>query len=715
MVLPRKASLYLIVLLLMGCQEADPSRGWEAYKADATSSSYSPLRQISTKNVDQLEMAWTYRTGDLDPERHPGRGMETNPIIVDDVLYGVSPHLKVFALDAATGEEQWVFDPFEGEQSSGQLRAVVYWEDEASADQRILFTAGTWLYALDADTGTLMSDFGRNGRVSLNVGVRRDPERTSVRASSPGIIYEDLLIMGSAVGEGRDAAPGDIRAYDVRTGEIAWTFHTIPRPGEPGADTWNMPPEALRRQGGANNWAGMSLDRARGIVYVPTGSPAYDFYGGNRPGKNLYGSTLLALDAATGARIWYYQTVHHDLWDYDLPAPPNLVTLEQHGETVDAVAQITKQGFTFVFNRVTGEPLFPIEERPVPRSRIEGEAAWPTQPFPTKPEPLARQHLTPETVTNISPAARDSVLAELVGYRNEGLFTPPDSAGTVVLPGTRGAVNWGGATHDPGTGVLYVNVSEVPQISTVRKVGDAPSGPEPLVAKGQAFYAQNCATCHGPDRKGRPPTYPALTSLEGRRAAQEVLRVVEGGGSMMPAFPTITEEEKDALIAFLFDQRRSAGSGPHASSGGSAGQDGRYVDVTAYKLFRGPNGYPAIEPPWGMLVAVDLNTGETKWTVPLGAHPELIERGLPSTGMLSIGGPIATAGGLIFIAGTKDRTFRAFDKATGEQLWEAALPTGAFATPATYMSEGRQYVVIAVGGGRGTPPGDYYIAFALPE
>jgi quinoprotein glucose dehydrogenase len=705
----------LIVLLLVGCQEADPSRGWETYKADATSSSYCPLRQISTKNVDQLEMAWTYRTGDLDPERHPGRGIETNPIIVEDVLYGVSPHLKVFAIDAATGEERWVFDPFEDEASSGQLRAVVHWDDAAGGDRRILFTAGTWLYALDADTGTLVSDFGRKGRVSLNVGLRRDPDSISVHASSPGIVYQDLLIMGSAVGEGRDAAPGDIRAYDVRTGEIVWTFHTIPQPGEPGADTWNIPPEALRRQGGANNWAGMSLDRERGIVYVPTGSPVYDFYGGNRPGKNLYGSTLLALDAATGERIWHYQTVHHDLWDYDLPAPPNLVTLEREGEVVDAVAQITKQGFTFLFNRVTGEPLFPIEERPVPRSHIEGEAAWPTQPFPTKPEPLARQHLTPETVTDISPEARDSVLAALAGYRNEGLFTPPDPAGTVVLPGTRGAVNWGGAAHDPASGILYVNVSEVPQISTVQRVGSASSGPETLLAKGRAFYTEHCATCHGSNRKGRPPTYPALTDLEGRRSAQEVLHVVERGGGMMPAFPTITGEEKEALIAFLFDQQQSAESGPHASGDESVGQGGRYVDVTAYKLFRGPDGYPAIEPPWGKLTAVDLNTGEMEWTVPLGAHPELAEQGRPPTGMLSIGGPIVTAGGLIFIAGTEDRKLRAFDKDTGEQLWETTLPTGAFTTPATYMTRGRQYVVIAVGGGRGTPPGDYYIAFALPK
>lgn len=706
--------IFFLLLILVGCQGEQPDPDWETYKADRTSSSYSALDQINTENVDQLEVAWTYRTGDLDPKNHPGSGIETNPIVVDDVMYGVSPHLKVFAVDATTGEEQWQFDPLKDEEAGGRQRAVVYWEDEERTDQRIFFSAETDLYALKANTGTLITEFGDEGRVDMNEGLGRDPDSISVRASSPGIVYEDLLIMGSSVGEGRDAPPGDIRAYDVKTGERVWTFHTIPQPGDPAADTWHIDAESLREQGGANNWAGMSLDHERGLVYVPTGSAVYDFYGGHRPGKNLYANTLLALDAETGKHIWHFQTVHHDLWDYDLPAPPNLVTVERKGDDIAAVVQVTKQGFTFVFDRETGNPVFPIEERPVPASRIDGEEAWPTQPIPTAPEPFARQHFSQDEVTNVSRAARDYVLRELATYRNEGLYTPPDPTGTVTLPSTRGAANWGGAAHDRN-GILYVNATELPGISTVRKIGGTARTEGDILTRGRNFYVQNCASCHGMNREGQPPMLPSLTNLQERRSKQDVLRIIEKGGSQMPAFPSISEEKKEALIAFLFEKERSSVQQHRLQAEPSEREGGQYVDTTAHKRFRDPNGHPAIKPPWGTLNAIDLNTGEMKWQVPLGTEPELADRKLSPTGLPSIGGPIVTAGGLLFIAGTKEKKFRAYDKDTGELLWQTTLPAGAFSTPSTYKSNGRQYVVIAAGGGRGTEPGDYYVAFALPE
>ena len=715
---PFLPGLALVAAFLAGCLvdvDATSPRNydWPVYLGDKASRQYAPLRQIDRSNVDRLEVAWTYRTGDVWDEQFSQ--IQTNPIIVDGVLYGASPKKAVFALDAATGREIWRFDPSKagGEVSEearflGVNRGVAYWEE---GDERcILVAAAHWLYALDARTGRPIPTFGDSGRVDLHDGLGRDVSDLFITATTPGVIYEDLLIQGTRVGEGVGAAPGHIRAYDVRTGDIAWIFHTIPHPGEEGYETW--PPEAWKHIGGANSWAGMSLDEERGIVYIPTGSAAFDFWGGNRKGKNLFANTLLALDAATGERLWHFQTVHHDIWDRDLPAPPNLVTLERDGRRVDAVAQVTKSGFVFVFDRETGEPLFPIEERPVPPSDLRGEEAWPTQPFPLNPAPFARQQFTEEDVTDISPEAHAFVLDSLRTLRSRGQFVPFDTQGTILFPGFDGGAEWGGAAVDPD-GVLYVNANEMPWVASMTDV--AAATPVAGATLGEQTYATFCATCHGADRRGDvQQAYPSLFDVHERLTQAQVREIIQHGRGFMPSFQRLSEAEMEALVAFLFGEEEDA-TGAVKEAMRQGDEEVPYT-FDGYHRFVDQEGHPAVKPPWGTLHAIDLNTGEYRWTIRLGELPELTARGIPPTGLENYGGPVVTAGGLLFIAATKDEMFRAFDKDTGALLWQTKLPAGGYATPSTYMVEGKQYVVIAAGGGKmGTKSGDTYVAFALPE
>ena len=692
---------------LCSCREKNvhDATGWAVYRADASGTAYSPLDQINRETVGQLEVAWTYHTGDASPGNRSA--IQCNPLVANGTMYVTSPQLKVIALDPASGKELWRFDPFLGGQASGVNRGVTYWE--SADDRRIFMSAGPYLYALNADNGALIGSFGREGKVDLREGLGRDPAKLAVWATSPGIIFKDLLIQGTALGEGYDAAPGFIRAFHALTGKVAWTFHTIPQPGEPGYDTW--PKNAYQEVGGVNSWAGMSLDENRGLVFVPTGSAAFDFYGGNRKGKNLYANCLLALDAATGRLIWYYQLVHHDLWDYDLPAPPNLVTVRQNGKEVDGVAQVTKMGMVFLFDRETGAPLFPIEERPVPSSDLLGEEVWPTQPFPLMPPPFVRHQFTESEITDISPEAYATVKAKVQGARMGSIYTPPGTEGVVQFPGTRGGAEWGGASFDPLTGILYVNANEMPMLIKMKQEeGDGETGL--LASAGSRIYNRhNCATCHGADRAGTA-AFPSLLNVSERQTSQQLAGLLQTGRGQMPAFPNLSEQEVEALIAFLADSKQAGDlTYPEADKGDPTT---RYVH-DGWNVLMDASGYPGVKPPWGTLNAIDLNNGDILWQVPLGEYQELTKLGIPPTGTFNLGGSVVTAGGLLFIGATTDEKFRAFDKETGKQLWEYPLPAGGYATPSAYQVAGQQYLVIAAGGGgkSGTASGDAYIAFKL--
>ncbi len=567
-------------------------------------------------------MAWIHGTGDS--MVRPATKIECTPIVVDGTMYLTTAQVQVRALDAATGEVLWNFNPFEGvplRRSRGVNRGVAYWSD--GEDSRI-FMSGSgqdYLYCLDAATGQPVAEFAEDGMLDMRLGLDRElGEGTRCFFASPPVVFEDLLVIGGGSGsEGpAPAAPGHIRAYDVRTGRRRWIFHTIPHPGEFGHETWGE--DSWKHAGGANNWAGMSLDAERGLLFVPTGSPTYDFYGTDRPGANLFGNSLVALDVRTGERHWHFQAVHHDLWDYDLPAQPVLAR-RRHGDGwQDVVVQISKQGFWYVFDRETGQPVWEIEERSVPSSDIRGERPYPTQPFPTKPAPFARQGFGPDSVTDISEASREHVQRQLKDLRQGQLYTPPSRQGTVYSPGTVGGTIWGGASHDPEAGWMFINTNNWPKFFTLI---DAAEG------AGYPF---------------RHPGYP-----------------------------------------FLMDQ----------------------------------DGYSAAKPPWGELLCLDLSTGEYRWRRPIGEYQELTARGIEGTGTFNIGGSIATKGGLLFLGATQDERFRAIDSRTGRTLFEHQLSAGGYATPCTYAVDGRQYVVIAAGGGGrdigtgGKKSGDEFVAFCL--
>jgi quinoprotein glucose dehydrogenase len=679
-----------------------PSREWPIYGGGAENIRYSQLSQINRDNVKNLTVAWTFNTGD----EFKGSEMQCNPIVVNGVLYATTPKLRVIALDAATGKERWSFDPNTDRKmtTKARNRGVTYWA--SGSDRRIFFVSRQFLYALDAGTGKPVESFGENGKADLREGLGRDPKTITISATSPGVIYKDLLIIGGLMGETLPSPPGDIRAFDVRTGKIRWSFHTIPHPGEFGYDTW--PKDAWLYSGSANNWSGMTVDEKRGLVFAPTGSAAFDFYGGNRRGDNLFANTLLALKADTGERVWHFQAVHHDVWDRDFPAPPNLVTVQRDGRAIDAVSQITKSGHVYVFERDTGKPLFPIEERGVPMDGADGEYLSSKQPLPLKPPAFSRQILTEEMLTNRTPEAHKAVLERFRKVRSAGQFVPPSREGTIVFPGYDGGGEWGGAAFDPSSGLLYVNANEmawVLRLVELRRIEGTPHAKD--------LYVKNCSSCHRQDLKGTPPEFPSLANISKKYTQQDVLLFIRYGAGRMPGFPQLPGTAMRAIAHYVLtgEDTRLA-----AAATNKYPIDQKYV-TDGYNRFLDPDGYPAIAPPWGTLNAIDLNKGEIAWKIPFGEYPELVQKGVRNTGSENYGGPLVTDGGLLFIGATNfDRKFHVFDKTTGELLWETLLPAAGNATPATYEVDGRQFVVIAAGGGKSsTPSGGSYVAFALPK
>ena len=686
--------------ILIHAEQQEPAKpatpenlNWPAYGGGPLSDHYSPLTQINRTNVSQLQIAWSFDTGEEG-------GLQTSPIIVDGVLYGLTPTQKVFALDGATGSLLWKFDS--GIKGTQPDRGLAYWTDGKAP--RILVGVTSFVYALDTATGKPIPTFGHDGRIDLRENLGRDPaEAQSIFMTSPAVIYKDLLIVGGRNPETLPAPPGDVRAFDVRTGKLRWTFHTIPHPGEFGYETW--PADAWKSSGAANNWAGMSLDPVRGIVYVPTGSAAFDFYGADRIGDDLFANSLLALDAQTGKRIWHFQGVHHDIWDRDFPSPPALLTIRRDGKEIDAVAQTTKQGFVYVFDRATGAPLFPIENHKYPASTVPGEASAKEQPLPTKPAPFARQLLTDKVLTERTPEVHRWASEKFGKFRSEGQFIPLSiGKDTVVFPGFDGGAEWGGPAVDRESGIIYINSNEM---AWTGALAENTGGNSP-----KSIYLSQCGVCHGEKLTGSPPAIPSLVGIGNRLSPQQIGTTIKNGKGRMPGFPNLTEDQMFALVEYLMEgeSKELASSGPPLPA--------MKYRFTGYKKFLDPDGYPAIAPPWGTLNAINLNTGEYVWKMPLGVYPELAAKGLTHTGTENYGGPIVTAGGLVFIGATNyDKKFRAFDKSTGELLWETTLPFSGNATPATYAVHGRQFVVIAAGGGKDprSKSGGVYVAFALPS
>jgi len=699
----RAPGVAMLILFLVSCageaqepsgaRRAPEQQDWPAYGGAPENDHYSGLSQISRDNVRTLSLAWSFDTAEEG-------GLQTSPLIVAGVLYGITPTQRIFALDAATGRLLWKFDSgFKGKQPN---RGLAYWSDEKGG--RILVGIMNFVYALDAASGKAIPGFGTEGRIDLREQLGREPASAqSVDLTSPGIVFKDLLIVGGRNPETLPAPPGDIRAYDVRTGKLRWSFHTIPHPGEFGYETW--PKDAWLTSGAANNWAGMSLDPKRGILYVPTGSAAFDFYGGDRIGDDLFADCLLALDAETGKRIWHFQAVRHDLWDRDLPSPPALLTVKRGGKRIDAIAQTTKQGFVYLFDRTNGNPLFPIEYREYPRSNLPGERTSPNQPLPARPAPFARQNLSEELLTLRTAEANRWAVEQFRTFRNDGQFVPFSlGKDTVVFPGFDGGAEWGGPAVDRETGIIYINSNDVAWTGALRENTGANSP--------RSIYLSQCGVCHGENLTGSPPAIPSLVGEAERLSPAEIAATIKNGKGRMPGFPNLTDDQMFALVVYLM-----SGENKELRGGESLPAAMKY-HLTGYRKFLDPDGYPAVAPPWGTLNAIDLNTGEYVWKIPLGEYPELAAKGMKNTGTENYGGPLVTAGGLLFIGATNfDRKFRAFDKSTGELLWETTLPFAGNATPATYLVNGRQFVVIAAGGGKDprSASGGVYVAFSLPE
>jgi quinoprotein glucose dehydrogenase len=708
-VLLRAASICLFFLFCMagtfrGQNAKSQNANWPDYGGGPDSMQYSRLTQIDKSNVMHLTQAWFY------PVLHASARFNFNPVIVDGVMYVLGDNGAIVALDAATGKTIWTH-PTQGIPID---RGINYWQNKDGGDRRLIFSANSFLQEIDARTGVSIATFGTDGRVNLREGLGRDPQTIpQIQTGTPGHLYENSIVLGSATSESYGSPPGDIRAFDVLSGKLLWSFHTIPHPGEFGYDTW--PKDAWKYAGGVNTWGEFSIDEKRGIGYFPLGSATYDYWGGDRIGADLFGDCLLALNLKTGKMLWYYQTVHHDLWDYDPTTAPKLLTVKQNGKKVDIVAQPTKSGFVFAFNRVTGEPIWPIDERPVPKSEAPGEASWPTQPVPTKPPPFARQSFTENDLNPyISEDDKAKILAILRGANNNGIFTPgTDKRDSIQIPGDVGGANWGNGSADPTTGILYIRTSDSPEL----KPKLSPNAPfrvprgVNLETQGHVIFTHMCETCHGANRIGvRSPTDIGIDKFK---------QIVNGGIGEMPSFSTLPAPYIDALAAYIANP---SASGPVAAGGGGGGIERspappgitRYFGTYENRILAS-DGLPAISPPWTSLVAIDMNKGEILWRAPLGTAPGLAAKGIKNTGAANVSlnpvrnAPVVAAGGLVFVGSWGDRTVHAYDKDTGKLLWEQEIGSNPEGLPAIYEAGGREYIVFCgAAHAATTAPGEGY-------
>ena len=715
----RFLAFYIVVLILYSSCKADKEyTTWQQYKGSNENIQYSSLTQVDTSNVKSLRVAWEYHSGDADTVHHSQ--IQCNPIVINGVLYGTSPQMKLFAIDAISGKEKWKFNPFDSlGKNKGMFftlnnsRGVTYWSD-GNDDNRIYYTAGSDLYAINASNGQVITGFGDSGKIDLHAGLDRDVADLFITATSPPIIYKDALIIGSRVDEGHAAAPGHIRAFDVRTGKRKWIFHTIPHPGEAGYETWEDK-EAYKFIGGANAWSGFSLDEKRGIVFASTGSASYDWYGGRRKGDNLFANCLLALDAATGKRIWHFQGLHHDVWDRDFPSPPALVTIKKGGRVIDAVALTTKTGFLYLFERESGKPLYDIVEKPVPpTSDLIGEKLSPTQPFPVAPAPFVRQLFTEKDINPLlSPQSYEEVKQRLRSYKNDHSYNPPSLQGTVVFPGLDGGAEWGGPSYDPGTGILYINANEMAWVIQAVEINKPAAIKENYEAAGKRLYGANCMSCHGEGFKGTG-NFPSLIGVNKKYSTASFDVLVKSGRRMMPAFKQLGDNDREAIASYVLDIKAVKARPFNGNHNDKEESTKLPYSISGYNKFLSKEGHPAIAPPWGTLNAIDLNTGGLIWKKTLG-NDTAFKTAQEPTGTENYGAPVVTKGGLVFIAATKDGRFRAFHKRTGALLWEVSLPAPGYATPSVFEANGKQYIVIACGGGKmNTKSGDSYVAFALP-
>jgi quinoprotein glucose dehydrogenase len=664
-----------------GWPATDALRGWSRSLGGPTSDRYSALTQITRANVTHLQVAWTWKAGD------GGGDMQCNPIVVDGVLYTPTPGRSLAAIDAATGKELWRTDLGLAKVGGYEVparRGLLYWPGEGAVAPRLYFPGGRRLMALDAKTGMRVESFGDHGSVVMPAG-----------STAGGAVYQHVLVI-----------PGfdrDVYGFDLISGTLLWTFNTTPKAGSPGGDTWTTNPP----YNAANCWGGMALDESRGIAYIATGSPKPNFDGTDHLGDNLYCNCVVAIKADTGAYLWHFQEIRHDIWDLDMPAPPNLVTVMHDGKRVDAVAAVSKLGNTLLLDRVTGKPLFPVRMRRAPVSRLPGEQTSPYQPDIELPEPFLRIPIRREDLTDRTPAAK-LFIEQLTSRANFGWFEPFEESKPTVFSGTHGGAEWTGAAVDVPTGRLYVSVNHQPHIITVFRDDDPP--PAKPASAGEQLFLQFCAACHGPDRTGLGVA-PPLRGLRHRLDDAAVRALWKTGRNLMPPAPPMTPEQSQALLDFLMARDRGTATAkpdPQALP--------RY-SFSGYRRLLDPDGYPGIKPPWGTLACIDLSSGHKLWQVPLGEYPELTKVGMPKTGTENFGGPSVTAGGLVFCSGTKDNRIRAFDSDTGTELWSADLPFHGSTMPTIYEAGGREFVVIpATGGGKiGGPIGDVWVAFALPQ